>query len=125
MARKTITLQDINEAADAQYGTLDIPVGDDLVQLVNPLRLTDEKLEELQYYVKKDEKKTDEEKAKDEADKRSSFDKAADLIRITAKDAALGDKLIEALHGDRAQMKYVIEQYFEQEEAGKASSSQD
>jgi hypothetical protein len=129
MARKTLTLQDINDAADQQYGTVDIPVGDAVVKLVNPLRLSESKRKALRDWLKPEEEKTEEEKARAEADDRPAFEQAADFLYIVAQEAWMADKLKDALRdengeGDQAKLKFVLEAYFDKEQVGKASSSE-
>jgi hypothetical protein len=128
MARKTLTLDDINEAADEQYGHLEIPLGGgSVVKLINPLRLSDAKRKELKAWMKPVDAAIKAEENGEEAsedDEDNAFDKAAELIHIVAETAAQAEKLVKALGRDQAKLKIVIEAYFDKESAGKASSSE-
>lgn len=108
----SITLADIQTAADKKYGPLvieDIPGGP--VELVNPIRLSKEKRAKLK----------DLDKA-DEAGEIDVDEKVAECIRLAANPAD-AKRLLAALGGDLAQLKEVIEQWSSSGQSGEASPS--
>jgi hypothetical protein len=125
----TLTLDDIQGAAEARFGTLDIPLANGKVlQLVNPLRLPKEARAELTTALAAG-KKADGAKPED-ADVDESFGTLAELyqkvIRIAALDDASGaDQLLKALvlpsgEPDLAKLMVVVEKYMESQKVGEA-----
>lgn len=105
----TFTLDDIKAAADKQYASTIIELGDFTVELVNPLRLPDEKREALMGLQGKMEDEN--------ADQRETLE---DAIRLVAAKSIQADKLIEALGGDLALLAVVFQSYTEGTQAGEA-----
>lgn len=105
----SITLADIQAAADKKYGPLvisDVPGGP--VELINPIRLSKEKRAALT--------------ALDKADEAGDIDvdeKVAECIKLATKPAD-AKRLLTALGGDLAQLKEVIEQWAEGGQVGEA-----
>lgn len=116
----TFTLDDIRAAADAKYGSLDIPVereGFDggpervVVRLLNPLRLPKEKRDKLAGLQAE---------LENEDDERDITEKLGSAIRVIAQTEAQADALLAKIGHDAAQLAIVFERYTKQESAGEA-----
>lgn len=116
----TFTLDDIRDAAEAKYGSTDIPVGDVLVRLLNPLRLTKEKRSAL-IGAQKDLEAQEGEDAAD-VDQVEVFQ---GILRLVAENEHQAEVLIAELGDDLAVLASVFELYSEGTQAGEASASQD
>jgi tail assembly protein len=107
----SITLADIQAAADKKYGPLVIELPDGNVELTNPIRLSKDKRKALADL--------------DAADADGEVDvdeKVAACIKLAAKPAD-AKRLLAALGGDLAQLKEVIEQWSASSQPGEASPS--
>jgi len=116
-----LTLDDINEAVEAKYGALIIPVGSHEVELVNALRLPKAKRKAL-LSLQESMSSTDDEGNEQEVDQEAVLE---DMLRLVCKTEGQGNKLITALGSDLAKLVYVFEQYTGKTELGEASPSQD
>ena len=114
------TLDDIRNAAEAKYGSMDIPVGDVLVRLLNPLRLTKEKRSAL-IAAQKD-LQVEEEGDIPDIDQVELFQ---GILRLVAENESQAEVLITALGDDLAVLAIVFEMYSKGTQAGEASASQD
>jgi Mycobacteriophage tail assembly protein len=110
----TFTLDDIRAAADARYGSLDIPLSDGLTaRLLNPLRLPKEKRDELSAMQDKmEEKGSDQEQI------------LADVVRLVAENDAQAEALLSQVGGDLAMLAVIFERYSEGVQVGEAEASQ-
>lgn len=106
----TITLDSIRQAADAKYGATVIDLGDKTVELVNPLRLSKQKREELTSIQESEELDVEE--------------KLAAIIRVGAKTKSSADALLRAIDGDVAVLAQTVETYTTGTQAGEASPSE-
>lgn len=116
----TFTLDDIREAAEAKYGSTDIPVGDVLVRLLNPLRLTKEKRSALMAAQK--DLEAQEGEGVEDIDQVEVFQ---GILRLVAENEHQADVLIAELGDDLALLASVFEMYSAGTQAGEASASQD
>ena len=116
----TFTLDDIREAAEAKYGSTDIPVGDVLVRLLNPLRLTKEKRSALMAAQKDLEANEGDEEV--DVDQVEVFQ---GILRLVAENEHQAEVLIAELGDDLAILASVFEMYSAGTQAGEASASQD
>lgn len=111
----TITLDSIREAADKQYGSTDIDLGNDVVvRLLNPLRLSKEKRDSLVALTG-----TLGEEGVDEGAV------LRDVIMAVAATEEQGATLLAEIADDLAVMVGIFESYMEGTELGEASASQD
>ena len=118
----TFTLDDIRNAAEAKYGSTDIPVGDVLVRLLNPLRLTKEKRSALIAAQKDLEAEEGEEgKSVQDIDQVAVFQ---GILRLVAENEHQAELLIAELGDDLAVLASVFEVYSTGTQAGEASASQ-
>lgn len=105
----SFTLDDIKAAADRKYASTEIDLGGFTVELLNPLRLEDEKRDALfALQDVMDDEDTDQRKALEDA------------LRLIVAKPIQGDKLIEALGGDLALLATVFQTWTEQTQAGEA-----
>lgn len=104
-------LDDIREAAEAKYGSLDIEVGEKTVRLLNALRLS---------------KKTRDQIAKVQEDlKADGADQEAlmrELIRLMADTKANGDLLLKAVGDDLTLLAEIMAEYGKKTRVGEASA---
>lgn len=122
----TFTLDDIRAAADAQYGSLDIPLSakkNDVVRLLNPLRMSDTQRKALQGIQNRiNEIGKDEEG--NETPTEDAIAEQTDLIKemllTVAENRIAGQKLLDVLNGDLAALMVVFERYTEGTQAGEA-----
>lgn len=105
------TLDDIREAADQQYGSTDIAVGDTPVKLLNVLRLSKEKRAEFTAVQKR---LTSDDNVEDQADI------LADAIRVLAETKAQATTLLDAVGDDLALLAQIFKSYSEGTSAGEA-----
>lgn len=116
----TFTLDDIRAAAEAKYGSTDIQIGDTLVRLLNPLRLTKVKRTALVAAQKDLEAEEGDEEV--EVDQEAAFHA---ILRIVAETEHQAEVLIDAVGDDLAQLASLFSMYSEGTQAGEASASQD
>jgi len=111
----TFSLDDIRAAADAKYGSLDIPFGDDQTcRLLNPLRMPKADRDAL---IAKQEELGDE-KADQEA-------LLAECIMLIGEHKPTTEALLKTINGDLAVLMTIFEAYNEGSQVGEASPSQD
>jgi len=115
------TLDDIKAAAEAKYGSTDIEVGDVLVRLLNPLRLTKEKRSAL-IAAQKNLQPKEGEDADEDVDQEEMFH---EILTLVAENEHQANVLFGAIGDDLAQLASVFEMYSEGTQAGEASASQD
>lgn len=127
----TFSLDQIRAAADAKYGSLDIPLSDkpgDVVRLLNPLRMSEEQRKELQVIQNKLNDAADKDSGEDEQASEDAIAAQTELIKemllAVAENKQAGQKLLDALNGDLAMTMVVFEQYTEGTQLGEASASQ-
>jgi Mycobacteriophage tail assembly protein len=113
------TLDNIRDAAEAKYGSMDIPVGAILVRLLNPLRLTKEKRSAL-IAAQKD-LEAEEKEGVENIDQVEVFRK---ILRLIAENEIQAEALIAELGDDLALLASVFEMYSEGTQAGEATASQ-
>jgi hypothetical protein len=104
-------LDDIRNAAEAKYGSLEIEVGDKTVRLLNALRLPKTKRDE----IAKLQDRLKEEGADQEAIMR-------DLIRVAADTKGGADILLRAVGDDLTVLAEVLNEYGKKTQAGEASA---
>jgi len=122
----TFSLDQIKAAADAKYGSLDIPLSDkagDVVRLLNPLRMSEAQRAELRTIQDKlndisAAAEGDEEPSEDAV--KEQTDLIAEMLLAVAENKVAGKKLLDALGGDLAMTMVVFEQYTEGTQAGEA-----
>lgn len=129
----TFSLDSIREAADAKYGSLDIPLSDkdgDVVRLLNPLRMSEQQRAELQIIqnklndaAEKDEDGDEDAPASEDAIKEQT-ELINELLLCVAENKQAGQKLLDALGGDLAMTMIAFEKYTEGTQLGEASASQ-
>lgn len=119
----TFKLDDIRAAADRKYGTTDIEIGDQVVHLVNPLRLSESARDEFSRLSAS--MKDDDEKDESESGLKRQVERLEALLRCVAASVYEGDLLIDAVGGDLAVLAEVFEAYGEKEQVGEASPSRD
>ncbi|MGV9312588.1 phage tail assembly protein [Streptomyces sp. NPDC003691] len=106
------TLDDIRAAADRKYGSTDIQTGDEMVRLLNPLRLPKSKRDVLLGLQ--------EQMVRDDADQAELLSQA---IRTVAASETAADSLLAAIDGDLAVLAEVFGRYGDNTQAGEASAS--
>lgn len=103
----SFTLDDIYAAADAKYGSTDIPFGDDTLVLRNALRISKEErkaLTSIQEKVKED-----------------PLDSMSEAITIAAADKAVAAKFLkDIVKGDAAILAIVFDKYTGDTQVGEA-----
>ena len=108
----TISLKDIQDAAEKKYGSLIIDLGEgDTVELVNALRLSKEKRRALTALEKRE-----------GAD---AEDMLIESLRIVARDEHQANLLVQAVGDDLASLAEIMENYTKDTQVGEASPSQD
>lgn len=108
-----VSLDSIRKAADAKYGSLDIPLSDiDTVRLLNVLRISDENRAALMALQEK--------LNEDGADQKALL---RDCIRLVAATPDQAQRLIDDIGDDLAVLVEVFGQYTEGTQAGEASAS--
>ena len=131
----TFSLDQIRAAADAKYGSLDIPLSDkdgDVVRLLNPLRMSEQQRAELQVIQNKLNDAADKSEEEGDGEEAAPAEDAvkeqtaliAELLLCVAENKTAGQKLLDALNGDLAMTMVVFEQYTEGTQLGEASASQ-
>ncbi|NUK41803.1 hypothetical protein HRW13_13110 [Streptomyces lunaelactis] len=108
------SLDDIRAAAERKYGSTEITFGEDVVRLVNPLRLPKARRDALMA--------TQEKLGAEDADQAALL---ADAIRTIAESEKAADKLLDTVGGDLAILAEIFSHYGESTQAGEASASQD
>ena len=108
-----VTLDSIRAAAEAKFGSTVIDLGDQQVELLNPIRLGKAKRERLSAI-------SDDLKAEG-ADQEAIL---SDVLRGVAKTPAQGDALVEAIGGDFAVLLSVFNAYTTETQMGEASPSE-
>lgn len=110
----TFSLDNIRAAAEAKYGSTDIELSDGFVaRLLNPLRLTKAKRDELMTIQDKlDGENVDQEQV------------LADAIRLVAENETAGEKLLEEVGSDLAVLAQIFETYSNGAQVGEASASE-
>lgn len=125
----TFSLDQIKAAADAKYGSLDIPLSDkqgDVVRLLNPLRMSEAQRAELRVIQDKlneisaSQEGEDEDAEPSEDAVKEQTDLIAEMLLAVAENKVAGKKLLDALGGDLAMTMVVFEQYTEGTQAGEA-----
>ncbi|MFF3006355.1 phage tail assembly protein [Kitasatospora sp. NPDC057940] len=107
------SLDDIRAAAESKYGSTDITIGEDVVRLLNPLRLPKAKREELTALQDR--------LGEDDADQEELLSHA---IKLVAEHAAQAKKLLTAVSGDLAVLAEIFDRYAKGAQVGEASASQ-
>lgn len=121
----TFTLDDINKAAEARYGSMDIVLDESsTLKLRNPLRLSKAERTELTAFSDK-EAEDAEGGEKAEESEEQTLERMRGIIRIAADKKGLADRLFEHIGEDVALLVTIVEQYLEGTRAGEASPSQD
>lgn len=124
----TFTLDDIAEAADKAYGSMDIPLSNgNTVQLRNALRLSKAERKELQALQAQlgedaDKKDGEESAVPDDIDEAKIFE---DSLILVASNKADGKQLVKDLDHDLGKLITVFKLYNKDTELGEASASQD
>lgn len=108
----SFSLDDIRAAAEAKYGSTEIDLGDEKVNLLNPLRLPKTKRDALADLQKR--------LNEDGADQEALL---AETVEIVAESKAKAKKLLSALQGDLAMLVEVFSKYTEGQKVGEASPS--
>ena len=123
----TFSLDQIKAAADAKYGSLDIPLSDkqgDVVRLLNPLRMSEAQRGELRLIQDRlneiSSSQEDEDAEPTEDAVKEQTDLIAEMLLAVAENKTAGQKLLDALGGDLAMTMIVFEQYTEGTQAGEA-----
>lgn len=125
----TFSLDQIKSAADAKYGSLDIPLSDkqgDVVRLLNPLRMSEAQRAELRTIqdrlneISASHEDGDEDAEPTEDAVKEQTDLIAEMLLAVAENKVAGKKLLDALGGDLAMTMIVFEQYTEGTQAGEA-----
>ncbi|MEU7030048.1 phage tail assembly protein [Streptomyces sp. NPDC046275] len=109
----SFSLDDIRAAAERKYGSTDITFGEDVVRLLNPLRLPKARRDALLALQ--------EEMGKEDNDQ---ADLLARAIRTIAESEKAADKLLAAVDGDLAILAEIFGHYGESTQVGEASASQ-
>lgn len=110
------TLDDIRSAAELKYGSTDIVVGDTTIRLLNPLRLSKAKRDEL----------TALQKSAGEGEDGAEVDQVEmlrDSLRLVAESPEKVEVLIDAVGDDLAVLAQVFASYGEGTQVGEASAS--
>lgn len=106
-----VSLKSIRESVEKKYVAYEIELDNgEVVKLLNPLRLADDKLTKLSQFA-------------DEAgdlDLSSIAEKIEEVISTVAETPGGAKKLIAAAGRDRAVLVSILESYFEAQEAGEA-----
>lgn len=110
------TLDSIRDAAEAQYGSTDITLGDDVVRLLNPLRLPQDDRSKLVGLQKELNGAAEDE----DLDQVELIQRA---IRLVAENDAKATLLIDAIGDDLAVLAQVFETYGKATQVGEASAS--
>ncbi|WP_436739926.1 phage tail assembly protein [Streptomyces sp. BBFR102] len=109
----SFTLDDIRAAADAKYSSTDITVDEKTTaRLLNPLRLSKEKREELQGI-----------QDRMDADGVDQEELLAEAILIVVDHPKKGEALLKAVNGDLAVLAQIFNTYIEGAQVGEASAS--
>ena len=110
----SVTLDDIQAAADRKYGPFTVDMGDgQTCTLLNALRLSKDKrkkvlkLQDLQ-----------------DEDAENVEDHLIEMVRLTAQSKADADRLLKAIGNDLALLAEILEQYGKASELGEASASE-
>lgn len=116
-----LTLEDIADAAEAKFGSTDIPIGGATVKLVSPVRLGKLKREELLSLAKGSDK-TDEE---DDADLEEVAAKYVRIIELAADTENHAELLLSKLRDedgsyDLAKLISVVQAYMKAQQVGEA-----
>ncbi|WP_282703752.1 phage tail assembly protein [Streptomyces sp. CC219B] len=109
----SFSLDDIRAAAERKYGSTDITFGEDVVRLLNPLRLPKTRRDALL--------SLQEEMSKDDTDQAELL---AQAIRTIAESEKAADKLLGVVDGDLAILAEIFGHYGESTQVGEASASQ-
>lgn len=105
-----LTLDEINAAVEADYGSLDIPLGNgEKLSLRNPLRLS-----------KAERKQLGELQKDDEDEDRDVEDELLGMIRLVAADKEVAEKFIGRYGDDLATISFVLKRYTAQVKLGEA-----
>lgn len=110
----TFSLDQIKAAADAKYGSLDVPFGDKTAVFLNPLRLGAKKREAMKGL-----------QADMKADKIEQEEFVDKFLLLAAKDEKVAEQLLDEIGDDLALKVTILEQYGEGTQVGEASASQD
>ncbi|SNS50439.1 phage tail assembly protein [Actinacidiphila glaucinigra] len=109
----SFSLDDIRAAAERKYGSTDIEFGGETVRLLNPLRLSKARRDELLAIQ--------DQLGKDEADQAAVM---AEAIRCVAESAGAAEKLLKEVGDDLAILAEIFGHYGSSTQAGEASASQ-
>lgn len=108
------TLQDINDAAERDFGSTDFELGEGrTLHLVNALRLGDKDREKLG--------KIQDRLEEDDSNEREVISEA---IMMVAKEKNLAKELLEMIGEDMGKLASVFKMYSEKTQVGEASASQ-
>ncbi|MFI6205908.1 phage tail assembly protein [Streptomyces sp. NPDC051041] len=109
----TFSLDDIRAAAERKYGSTDITFGEDVVRLLNPLRLPKARRDALLALQ--------DEMGNEDSDQAELL---AQAIRTVAESEKAAEKLLDAVGGDLAILAEIFGHYGESTQVGEASASQ-
>ncbi|MGW3336210.1 phage tail assembly protein [Streptomyces sp. NPDC001009] len=109
----SFSLDDIRAAAERRYGSTDITIGDEVVRLLNPLRLPKAKRDALLALQ--------DQMGNDDADQAELL---SDAIRTVAASPEGADHLLTEVGGDLAILAEIFGHYGESTQSGEASASQ-
>lgn len=102
----SFTLDDIRAAADAKYGSTDIPFGDETLVLRNPLRLSKEERKALTSIQ--------------ESEDADAEDSMIEALTIAAADKAVAKRFLKEVNGDAGVLAVVFEKYTGEAQTGEA-----
>ncbi|NEA50457.1 phage tail assembly protein [Streptomyces sp. SID10815] len=110
----SFSLDDIRAAAEARYGSTDIELADRTVRLLNPLRLSKAKRDDLSALQ--------DHLGADGADQEALMSEA---IRLVAESDSAADALLDVVNGDLALLAEIFDRYGKGTQVGEASASRD
>lgn len=114
------TLQQINDAAEEQFGPFVIPdVPGGPVTLLNPTRMSKDKrrkLVQLQSTINNPD-------AAEEDQIDAALEGMRDMVTLVAKTKAEGDRLLKAIGDDQGKLMIVLQEYGKASRTGEASPS--
>lgn len=136
----TFTLDDIREAMEQEFASMDIPVDGGVLRLRNPLRLTKEERAELGRIQKENAAKVEalhkaqeehdaavaaaqasgEPEPEFEAPEHDQFAAMAEVIKVVADDPTRANQLLASLNGDLALLATISRLYQKTVQVGEA-----
>ena len=113
----TVTLDDINNAAEKRFGNVEIPLDESTtVVLRNPLRLSEEERDQLTGL------QDSANEAEEDQDQSKYFE---EMLLIVGDSKTKVRRLIDSFDGDLTKLVAVVQLYQEYAQMGEASPSQD